>query len=84
MLQDNLFNAVNKAEAWANIQESTYLNQRCLKQKQLLKMSVNFKDNQADKKAPQVKHKVNQANPSSETKKSFKKARKKKKKDYQG
>ncbi len=38
---DDLIRVANKAEARAKIQGSTYLDQRCPKRKQLLKMSLN-------------------------------------------
>lgn len=41
-------------------------------------MSLHFKDNQTDKKAPQAKNTVNQAKQGSKAKKVSKKARKKK------
>ncbi len=46
---DDLIRAVNKAEARAKIQGSTYLDQRCPKGKQSLKMSLNARDDQAKK-----------------------------------
>ncbi len=45
---DNLIKAANKAEARAKIQGSIHLDQQCLKGKQLLKMSLNVQDNQAE------------------------------------
>ena len=56
---DDLVNTANNAEAKAKIQGSTYFAQQCLKEKQPLKMSLNSKDNQTDKKAPQAKNKAN-------------------------
>ncbi len=38
---DDLIKVANKAEARAKIQESIYLDQRCSKGKQLLKMNPN-------------------------------------------
>ncbi len=55
---DDLIRAANKAEARAKIQKSTYLDQWCPKGKQPLKMSLNSRDNQTDKKAQQAKEKV--------------------------
>ncbi len=46
---DNLIRAANKAEARAKIQESTHLDQRCPKGKRPLKMSLNSRDDQAEK-----------------------------------
>ncbi len=46
---DDLIRAANKAEARTKIQESTHLDQRCLKGKQPLKMSLNACDNQVKK-----------------------------------
>ncbi len=46
---DNLVRATNKAEARARIQESIYLDQRCPKRKQPLKMSLNAWDDQTKK-----------------------------------
>ncbi len=46
---DDLIRAANKVEAWAKIQGSIYLDQRCPKEKQPLKMSFNSRDNQAEK-----------------------------------
>ncbi len=47
--------ATNKAEARAKIEVSIYLDQRCLKGKWPLKMSLNSKDNHTDKKTLQAK-----------------------------
>lgn len=43
-------------------------------------MSLNFRDNQTNKKTPQAKDKLNLAKPIFETKKCFEKIRKEKKK----
>ncbi len=77
---DDLIRAVNKAEARTKIQESTHLGQWCLKRKQPLKMSLNSRDNQTDKKASQAKDKANSVEQGSEAKKSSEKGRKEKKK----
>ncbi len=50
---DDLIRAANKAEVRAKIQGSIYLNQQYSKGKQLLKMSLNARDDQAA--APQSK-----------------------------
>ncbi len=82
---NNLIRTANKAEARAKIQGSTHLDQQCPKRKRPLKMNLNFKDNQTDKKALQVKDKTNPAKQGSEAEKSSEKARKgKKKKGRQG
>ncbi len=78
MLWDDLIKAANKAKARAKSQESTHLDHRCRKGKQLLKMSLNSRDNQT--KAPQAKDKANPVEQVSETEKSSEKARKEKKK----
>ncbi len=52
---DNLIRVVNKAEARAKIQGSTYLDPWCLKGKRPLKMSLNSRGDQTDKKALQAK-----------------------------
>ncbi len=44
MLWDDLMKAVNKAEARAKIPGSTYLDERCPKGKQPLKISLNTCD----------------------------------------
>ncbi len=50
-----------------------------------MKMSLNYRDDQTDKKAPQAKDKANPAEQGSEAEKSSEKARKeKKKKGHQG
>ncbi len=59
MLWDDLIRAANKAEARAKIQGSIHLYQRCPKRKRPVKMSLNSKDNQTDKKALQAKEKAN-------------------------
>ncbi len=46
---DDLIRIANKAEARAKIQESTHLDQHCLKEKRPLKMSFNTRDDQAEK-----------------------------------
>ena len=46
---NDLIRAANKAEARAKIQKSTHLNQQCPKEKQPLKISLNFCDDQAKK-----------------------------------
>ncbi len=51
MRWDDLIRAANKAEAKAKIQKSTYLNQRCPKERRPLKMSLNARDNQTEPKA---------------------------------
>ncbi len=48
---DDLIRAANKAEARAKIQGSTHLDQRCPKERQPLKMSLNAQDKQAEPKA---------------------------------
>ncbi len=58
---DDLIRAANKAEARAKIQRSSHLDQRCPKKKWPLKMSLNYRDDQTDKKAPQAKNKANPA-----------------------
>lgn len=50
MPKDNLVSAANKTEAKAKIQGNTHLDQRCSKKKWLLKMCLNFCDDQVDKK----------------------------------
>ncbi len=79
---DDLIRAANKAEAKATIQGSTYLDYWCPKGKWPLKMSLNSRDNQTDKKALQAKASL--AKQGSEAEKSFEKARKEKKKGCQG
>ncbi len=80
---DDLIRAANKADVKAKIQGNTHLDHQCPKGKRSLKMSLKFRDNQTDKKAPQAKS--SPAEQGSETKKSSKKARKvKKKKGHQG
>ncbi len=59
MPRDDFIRTANKAEAKAKIQGSTYLDQRCSKGKQLMKMSFNSRDNQTNKKALQAKEKAN-------------------------
>ncbi len=59
MLWDDQIRAANKAEARAKIQGSIYLDQRCPKGKRPLKISLNSRDNQTNKKAPQAKEKAN-------------------------
>ncbi len=82
---DDLIRATNKAEARAKIQGSTHQDQRYFKGKRLLKMSLNSRDNQADKKQLQAKKKARPIKQSSEPEKSSEKARKeKKKKGHQG
>ncbi len=46
---NNLIRVANKAEAQAKIQGSIYLDQRCPKGKRPLKMSLNARDNWAEK-----------------------------------
>ncbi len=46
---DDLIRAANKPEARAKIQGSTHLDQRYLKGKRSLKMSLNSQDNQPEK-----------------------------------
>ncbi len=77
---DDLIRAANKAEARAKIQGNTHLDQWCPKKKRPLKMSLNSRDNQTDKKASQAKDKGNPVEQGSEAEKSFEKARKEKKK----
>ncbi len=77
---DDLIRTTNKAKARAKIQESTHLDQRCHKEKQPLKINLNSRDDQTDKKAPQAKDKTNPAEQGSKAKKSSEKARKEKKK----
>ncbi len=82
---NDLIKAANKAKGGAKIQESTHLDQRYPRGTRPLKMSLNFSDNQTDKKALQSKNKANQAKQVSTTKKSSKKAKnEKKKKGRQG
>ncbi len=55
---DDLIRAANKVEVRAKIQGSIHLDQRCPKGKQPLKMSLNARDNQAEKlkaTAPQAR-----------------------------
>ncbi len=80
MSWDDLIRAANKVEARAKIQGSTHLDQRYPKGKWLLKISLNFRDNATDKKAPQAKNKAHPAKQISEAEKSSKKARKEKQK----
>ncbi len=56
---DELIRAANKAEARAKIQSSIHGDQWCPKGKRPLKMSLNSKDDQTDKKALQAKEKAN-------------------------
>ncbi len=65
---DDLIEVTNKAKARAKIQGSIHLDQRCLKGKWPLKMSLNFKNDQTDKKVLQAKEKAN-----SQTKQEIKK-----------
>ena len=48
---DDLVSAANKAKARAKIQENTHYDQQYLRRKWSLKISLNFKDNQIDKRA---------------------------------
>ena len=78
---DDLISAANKAEARAKIQESTYLDQQCPKGKKPLKMSLNSRNNQTNKKAPQSKEKGSpQAKQGIEKPKRSKKSKKTRKK----
>ena len=52
MLLNNLVNTANKAKAKAKIQKNTQLGQQYFKRKRLLKMNLNSKDDQTDKKTP--------------------------------
>ncbi len=45
---DDLIRIANKAEARAKIQESTHLDQQSLKENRPLKISLNYRDDQAD------------------------------------
>ncbi len=76
---DDLSRAANKVKARAKIQRSTHLNYRCPKGKRPLKMSLNFKNDQTDKKVLQAK--ASPAKQGSEAEKSSEKARKEKKKE---
>lgn len=79
MFWDNLVSIANKTKAKAPIHGNIYLNQYCLKEKRLLKMSITSQNNQAKKPkaiTPQTK-----ANPPAKKLKAFKKAKKKKKKN---
>ncbi len=80
---DDLIRAANKAKARAKIQGSTHLDQRCLKGKQPLKMSLNARDDQVKKtKATpsQTKASPPTSDQSEVTKKAKEKARKEMKK----
>ncbi len=82
---DDLIRAANNAEARTKIQENTHLDQRYPKEKRPLKMSLNYSNDQTDKKASQAKDKVNLAKQGSETEMSSEKAKKEnKKKGRQG
>lgn len=81
MPSDDLVGAAYKTKAKDKIQGSIYLYKSCSKEKWLLKMSLNFRDNQKNKKAPEAKDKVNQVKEGFEAKKCSEKARKEKKKD---
>lgn len=63
MPRNNLVSTANKAKTRAKIHGNTHLDQRCPKEKRPLKISLNFWDDQADKKvtALQAKDKANQA-----------------------
>ncbi len=79
---DDLIRAANKAEARAKIQESTHLDQRCLKRKRPLKITLNACDDQAEKTkviSPQTKASLPASNQSEITEKAKEKARKEKK-----
>ncbi len=67
---DDLIRAANKAETRAKIQGNTYLDQQCPKKKKHLKMNLNSRDNQTDKKTLQAKDKANPAEQGSEAEKS--------------
>ncbi len=56
---DNIIRVANNAKARAMIQGSIHPDQRCPKGNQLLKMSLNSRDDQTDKKALQIKEKAN-------------------------
>lgn len=84
MPQDDLIRAANKAKARAKMQKNTYLDQRCPKEKQSLKMSLNSCDNQAEKTKVallQTTASLPMFDQSETTKKVKKKARKKRKKE---
>ncbi len=59
MLWDDLIRAANKAEAKIKIPRSTHLDQRYPRGKWPLKISLNSRDDQTDKKAPKTKEKAN-------------------------
>ncbi len=75
---DDLIRVANKAEAKVKIQGSTHLDHWCFKGKRPLKISLNSRDNQTDKKASQAK--ASPVKQGSKAKKPSEKARKKKKK----
>ncbi len=83
---DDLIRIANKAEARAQIQGSIHLDQWCSKGKRPLKMSLNFRDKQTDKKALQAKEKANpqteQETEKPEKSEKTEKARKEKKKNH--
>lgn len=78
---NKLVNAANKAEVSAKIQGNNHLNQWCPKRKCFLKMSLNFRDDQTDKKTLQTKNKTNQTKQRSKAGKSSDKTRREKKKN---
>ncbi len=84
----NLIRAANKAEAGAKVQGSTDLNKRCPKRKQPLKMSLNARDDQAEKikvTLPQTRANFRTFDQSEVIEKAKEKARKeKKKRGHQG
>ncbi len=49
MLYDDQIKVVNKTEIRAKIQRSTHLDQQCHKEKRPLKMSLNTRNDQAEK-----------------------------------
>ncbi len=79
---DNLIKAANKAETRAKIQESTYLDQWCAKGKQPLKMSLNSRDDQAEK-AKAILLQAKASPPASDQSEAPEKIRKEKKKKWQ-
>ncbi len=75
-----LIRAANKAEARAKIQGNTHLDQQCPKKKQPLKMRLNSRDDETNKKTLEAKDKANPVKEGSEAEKSSEKAKKEKKK----